>query len=98
MTPRYDKLWKLLVSTFFTNRKTNDLSAQNNPGARLVHLPPYSPDLNPIEQAFSYVKVWLRQREDEGRNPNAIPWLIHQALESITPKQAEEWARKSGYM
>ena len=30
-------------------------------GARLWYLPPYSPDLNPIEQAFSKIKHWMRQ-------------------------------------
>ena len=29
-------------------------------GARLVYLPPYSPDFNPIEEAFSAMKAWLR--------------------------------------
>lgn len=29
-------------------------------GARLIYLPPYSPDFNPIEEAFSAIKAWLR--------------------------------------
>jgi transposase len=29
-------------------------------GARLWYLPPYSPDLNPIEQAFAKIKHWMR--------------------------------------
>uniref|UniRef100_UPI0018C26208 transposase n=1 Tax=Vibrio harveyi TaxID=669 RepID=UPI0018C26208 len=32
-------------------------------GARLWYLPPYSPDLNPIEQAFSKIKHWMRQAQ-----------------------------------
>lgn len=67
-------------------------------GARLLYLPPYSPDLNPIEQAFAFVKAWLRRHEVEGRNPAAIPWLIHQAMDSITPELAREWASNSGYL
>ncbi|ESW66489.1 endonuclease DDE [Mesorhizobium sp. LSJC285A00] len=32
-------------------------------GARLWYLPPYSPDLNPIEQAFAKIKHWMRQAQ-----------------------------------
>ena len=31
---------------------------------RLEYLPPYSPDLNPIEEMFSYVKTWMRSNRD----------------------------------
>jgi hypothetical protein len=34
------------------------------PGVRLVFLPPYSPDLNPIEEAFSKIKSWIRKNND----------------------------------
>jgi transposase len=36
-------------------------------GARLIHLPPYSPDLNPIEQAFAKFKAVLRQAAQRTR-------------------------------
>lgn len=38
-------------------------------GARLIYLPPYSPDLNPIEETFSFLKVWLRRHVREAINP-----------------------------
>ncbi len=42
-------------------------------GARLWFLPKYSPDLNPIEQAFAKIKHWMRQAQNEpSRNPSAI--------------------------
>jgi len=31
---------------------------------RLVYLPPYSPDFNPIEEAFSALKAWIRRNRD----------------------------------
>lgn len=34
-------------------------------GVRLIYLPPYSPDLNPIEEAFSYVKAHIRRHGQE---------------------------------
>ena len=41
-------------------------------GARLWYLPPYSPDLNPIEQAFAKIKHWMRQAQSaQSRTPGA---------------------------
>jgi hypothetical protein len=46
-------------------------------GAKLIYLPPYSPDFNPIEQAFHSVKAWLRRHEAEAVLPEARPWLCN---------------------
>lgn len=67
------------------------------PGAKLVYLPPYSPDLNPIEQAFSSIKAWLRRHEAEAVRPEVRPWLIHQATLAITVHHAEGWILNCGY-
>jgi transposase len=66
-------------------------------GAKLIYLPPYSPDLNPIEQAFHLVKAWLRRHEAEAVLPEARPWLIQQAIMSVTVEDAEGWILNSGY-
>ncbi|EIW58336.1 transposase of insertion sequence, partial [Trametes versicolor FP-101664 SS1] len=63
----------------------------------LIYLPPYSPDLNPIEQAFHSIKAWLRRHEVQALNPDARPWLIHQAAMSVTPEDAEGWVHNCGY-
>ena len=34
-------------------------------GMQLLYLPPYSPDFNPIEEAFSCIKAWIRSHQDE---------------------------------
>ena len=67
------------------------------PGAKLIYLPPYSPDFNPIEQAFHSLKAWLRRHEADAINPQTRPWLIHQASLSITIEDAEGWIINSGY-
>ena len=51
-------------------------------GARLVFLPPYSPDLNPIEKAWSKVKAWLHKRAV--RTALALQYAIGEALDRIT--------------
>ncbi|KAJ7440648.1 hypothetical protein B0H11DRAFT_1727854, partial [Mycena galericulata] len=56
-----------------------------------------SPDFNPIEQAFSAIKAWLRRHEVEALNPDARPWLIHQAATAVTPDNAEGWIINCGY-
>ncbi|KAF8835085.1 hypothetical protein BDN67DRAFT_861763, partial [Paxillus ammoniavirescens] len=63
----------------------------------LVYLPPYSPDFNPIEQAFHSIKAWLHRHEAEVMKPDVRPWLIHQATMSVTPIDAEGWIRNCGY-
>lgn len=65
--------------------------------ARLVYLPPYSPDFNPIEQAFSSLKAWLRRHEEDALTPAHRPWLIHQASFCITAENAQAWIENCGY-
>jgi transposase len=64
-------------------------------GAHLWHLPPYSPDLNPIEEAFSKVKAFLRTAEP--RTLEAHSTAIWAALSTITPQDAAGWFAHAGY-
>jgi len=66
-------------------------------GAKLIYLPPYSPDYNPIEQGFSAIKAWLRRHEADAVHPKVRPWLIQQAVLSITSDNAEGWIANCGY-
>lgn len=66
-------------------------------GARLIYLPPYSPDYNPIEQAFHSIKAWLRRHESQAVSPEVRPWLIHQARLAITEDMAIGWIENCGY-
>jgi transposase len=60
---------------------------------RLIYLPAYSPDYNPIEQAFSSIKAYLRHH---GRDAPLLS--IAHACQNITPDKAEEYFRASGYI
>ena len=64
-------------------------------GATLLPLPPYSPDLNPIEQAISKIKTVLRKlaRRDVGGLLDGIA----EALGSIRPEDALRYIAHSGY-
>ena len=67
-------------------------------GAKLIYLPPYSPNMNPIEETFSFMKAWLQRHEKDTINPQVRPWLIHQALLAVTTEDAEGWFSNCGYL
>ena len=64
-------------------------------GARLLYLPPYSPDFNPIELAFSKLKTWLRSAQ--ARTREALEAVIQAATDWITEGDAKNWFDHCGY-
>lgn len=64
-------------------------------GAELLYLPPYSPDFNPIEQAWSKLKQLLRSAK--ARLLDTLEQAIAQALTTITSQNAHAWFRHCGY-
>ena len=64
-------------------------------GASLLYLPPYSPDLNPIEQFFAKLKALLRKAA--ARTRDALWETIGVLLESITAAECRNYLVNSGY-
>jgi transposase len=64
-------------------------------GARLVFLPPYSPDLSPIEPCWSKLKTLLRAAQ--ARTREALDAAIQKALAAVMPSDARSWFRHCGY-
>ena len=64
-------------------------------GARLILLPKYSPDLNPIEQVFAKFKHLLRKAA--ARTREAVCAAIGELLGSYTPDECANYLRNSGY-
>jgi transposase len=65
-------------------------------GAQLVFLPPYSPDLNPIEMAFSKLKTLLRKAAERTRDNL---WdRIGLVLDAFTPDECANYFRHAGYV
>jgi transposase len=64
-------------------------------GCKLVYLPPYSPDLNPIEQAFAKLKASLRSAQ--ARTFGALIEAMGRALEEISGRDAWGFFRHCGY-
>ena len=71
-------------------------------GARLLYLPSYSPDFNPIELAFSTIKQWLRSNRDRVNqqlesDDGTIYDIFWEAVHSVTAEQARGWYKHCGY-
>jgi putative transposase len=64
-------------------------------GARLVFLPKYSPDLNPIEQAFAKLKGFVRKRAP--RSFDAISDALADAMKAVTPAECANYVADAGY-
>jgi len=64
-------------------------------GAELRYLPPYSPDLNPIEQGFSKLKAHLRKAQE--RSIDALWQRIGQLLDLFRPSECANFFANSGY-
>jgi putative transposase len=64
-------------------------------GAKLLFLPKYSPDLNPIEQVFAKLKHLLRKAAE--RSCDAVSTRIGRLLDDFTPKECENYFLNSGY-
>jgi len=58
-------------------------------GAQVLYLPPYSPDLNPIEKAWAKLKALLRKAKARGKE--ALDQAITELLPQITPENAAAW-------
>lgn len=64
-------------------------------GARLFYLPPYSPDLNPIEQAFAKIKHLLRKAKQ--RTITTVWQTIGQLLSAFSPEQCQNYFINAGW-
>lgn len=64
-------------------------------GARLLLLPPYSPDLNPIENAFSKLKAMLRKAA--ARTIDRLWEAIAQIIQTYSPQECANYFDAAGY-
>ena len=64
-------------------------------GAKLIYLPPYSPDLNPIEKCWSKIKTYLRRAK--ARTRAELEKALKEVLLLITQEDAGGWFKSCGY-
>jgi transposase len=64
-------------------------------GAHLLYLPPYSPDFNPIENAFAKLKALLRKAAE--LTVESLWQAVADALRHFTPKECANYLAAAGY-
>lgn len=65
-------------------------------GIRYLYLPPYSPDLNPIEKMWSKIKAYLRK--EKVRIALRLPDAVEKAFSTVTPSDCLGWFRSCNYV
>jgi transposase len=82
------------LNTMSVGNTLRSLSSEDG-RAEMLYLPPYSPDMNPIEQAFSKVKGLLRRAESRTRE--ALIGAMGRALDAVSARDARGFFGHCGY-
>jgi transposase len=85
----------VILDNLGSHRSKAARRAIRSAGAKLLFLPKYSPDLNPIEQFFAKLKHLLRKAAE--RTVDAICTAIATILETVTAQQCRNFFAKAGY-
>ena len=66
-------------------------------GVRVIYLPPYSPDYNPIEEFFSVLKTWLKRYYKDHGSEEPFEELLHMGIRECSNEQlAKQHFRHAG--
>jgi len=87
---------KVIWDNFPTHHSALARAAIEAVGAEILPLPPYRPDLNPIEKMWSKVKILLRSAQ--ARTQDELYEAIVSALKSVTAEDAKGWFQAGGYV
>ena len=85
----------VVLDNLAVHKQPDVLAAIEAVGGRLRFLPPYSPDFNPIEQAFAKLKAFLRAARP--RTFDQVNALVATALTLYTPIECANYIRNCGY-
>ena len=85
----------VILDNLAVHKQVEVQTAVERAGARLRFLPPYSPDLNPIELAFAKLKAFLRAARP--RSFDQVVELMRVAITLFTPAECANFIRYCGY-
>jgi len=85
----------VVMDNLSSHKSTATRQSIEQADAELWFLPPYSPDLNPIEKLWSKVKAWLRRVS--ARTFDAIGHALANVLHTVTPNECSNYFRSCGY-
>ena len=86
----------VVMDNLACHKNPSVLRAIRAAGAHVLFLPPYSPDLNPIEQAFAKIKHQLRNAA--ARSRETLWRAVGEVLEDIEPQECANYLRNAGYV
>ena len=85
----------VVLDNLSSHKRSEARTAIESVGARLVYLPPYSPDFNPIENAFAKLKHLIRSA---GKRTIDELWsFLGQAIDTFAPRECLNYFRHCGY-
>jgi transposase len=85
----------VVMDNLSSHKRARVREAIEGAGCTLLYLPPYSPDLNPIERAFSKLKALLRKAGE--RTVEGLWAFLGSALDLFSPDECRNYFRHSGY-
>jgi transposase len=85
----------VVMDNLSSHKRARVRQAIEGAGCQLLYLPPYSPDLNPIEQAFAKLKALLRKRGE--RTVEGLWTFLGGALDLFTPNECQNYFKHCGY-
>jgi transposase len=95
LAPTLSKGDIVIMDNLASHKVAGVRSAIEAKGASLIYLPPYSPDLNPIEQAFAKLKSLLRKAA--ARSIESLWNVIGRLINSFSPEECANYLANSGY-
>ena len=95
LVPELTKGDVVIMDNLPAHKVTGVRQAIEGAGARLLYLPPYSPDFNPIEMAFAKLKALLRKAA--ARTITDLWEVIAEAIEQFTPDECQNYFAATGY-
>lgn len=85
----------VIMDNLSSHKRVRVRQAIEEAGGHLLYLPPYSPDLNPIEQAFAKLKALLRKAQE--RTVEGLWSFLGRALDAFAAAECQNYFRHCGY-
>ena len=95
LAPELKEGWVVVMDNLPAHKPDRVRELIEDRGCKLLYLPPYSPDYNPIEEAFSKIKGVLR--DAQARTRQTLVEAMGQALSTVTAQDARGFFEHCGY-
>ena len=85
----------VVMDNLSSHKRAEVRTAIEGAGCRLLYLPPYSPDFNPIEPAYAKLKALLRKARE--RTVAGLETFLGKAVDAFHPQECPNYFRHCGY-